>query len=286
MRSRPRKYCLLALLGAAAWFLFQSVAGSGILTVYFLDVGQGDAVFISFPCGRNMLVDGGDRRQTNTDIVHFLRRRGVRKIDAVVLSHAHADHAGGLTRVLRNFPAGIFLEPGHEHTTEVYLSLLEFILQQEIPYRKISRGDSLEGFKNVEVDFLNPPGDFYPGGSALNNNSAVMLVTYGNVAFLFTGDIETMAEADLAAVYGKALSSDVLKVPHHGSASSSTPDFISAVSPDIAVISSGADNPFGHPHQSVVERLESSGARVFRTDTDGTVEIRTNGRWVRARTGR
>lgn len=282
VRIRFRKFLLFALLGASVWFLLHAVSQGRILTVYFLDVGQGDAAFIIFPCGRNMLVDAGDARQNNTDIPNFLRTLGVRGIDAVVLSHAHADHAGGLKRILREFPAGVFIEPGHEHTTDVYLNLLEFVLQEGIPYQRASRGDSVEGFKNVEINFLGPPDNFYGGESVLNNNSAVMLVTYGQSAFLFTGDIERRAENDIVRIYGNSIASDVLKVPHHGSASSSTPDFISAVNPDIAVISSGRDNPFGHPHPSVIERLESSGARVLRTDADGTIRVRTDGRWIRA----
>lgn len=286
MNKKFRKGFLFLLLGLSVWFLFHAASGSRELTVYFLDVGQGDAAFIVFPCGGNMLVDAGDSRQGNTDIAAFLRSIGIRKIDAVVLSHAHLDHAGGLADILSRFPVGVFIEPGHPHTTDIYINLLEQIMEKDIDYVNASRGDSLEGFGDAEISFLSPPEVFYGGESLLNNNSLVMLIAYKDVRFLFTGDIESCAESDLVRLYGERLSSHVLKVPHHGSGSSSTSDFVQAVSPVIAVVSAGAGNRFGHPHSSVIRRYEEAGAEVFRTDADGAVIVRTDGRGIRVGPGR
>ncbi len=286
MRNRLRKYLLFALLGLSAWFLFFAVTGSRVLTVYFLDVGQGDAALIRFPCGKNMLIDAGEARQSNTDLVNFLRGAGVRRIDAVVLTHAHSDHAGGLPKILERFPVGVFIEPGHPHTTDLYINLLELVTEKGIPYKNVSRGDALGGFGEVEISFLNPPGVFYSGESALNNNSIVMLLRYKEVTFLFTGDIERQAESELVRIYEGYMSARVLKVPHHGSGTSSSPGFVEAVSPAAAVISAGRDNMFGHPHSSVVERYKAAGTDVLRTDVDGTVEISTDGSRLRVRTGR
>ncbi len=284
MQNKYRKYFFFVLLGFSVWFFIRAAAGGGELKAYFLDVGQGDSIFIVFPCGKNMLIDGGDPRQINTDLTGFLRRRGVRRIDAAVLTHAHADHAGGLLEVLEKFPAGMFIEPGYNHTTDLYLNLLELALRKDIAYQNVSRGDTLKGFGGVEITFFNPPRDFYADESPLNNNSIVIHMRYGDVKFLFTGDIERRAEADLVRIYGKSLSSHILKAPHHGSGSSSTPAFLKAVTPAVAVISAGEGNSFGHPHPSVVSRYLSAGAELYRTDIDGTVVVKTDGKKITVKT--
>ncbi len=285
MSPEFRKGLLFVLLGASILFLLSVASGGRELTVYFLDVGQGDAAYIEFPCGGNMLIDGGEIRQGNTDIPRFLRGKNVRRIDAVVLSHAHSDHAGGLLEVLEEFRAGILIEPGYPHTTEVYLSLLELAEEKDIPYAAVSRGDSLHGYGDAEISCLNPSQVFHENESPVNNNSVVMSLEYGDISFLFTGDIEKDAENELVSIYGDSLESDVLKVPHHGSGGSSTSGFLESVKPVVAVISAGAGNPFGHPHDRVVESYRSLGTEVYRTDTGGAVIVSTDGENLRVRRG-
>jgi competence protein ComEC len=278
MRSKAGKYLLTAVLALSVVFLIWSYAGNRELTVYFLDVGQGDSAFIRFPSGKSILIDGGESEGRDSAVMSFLRKKGVRKIDAVILSHAHSDHAGGLLRVLEDIPVGIFIEPGAAHTSDIYINLLDLAAAKNIPYLNVSRGDVLKGFGEAEIIFLNPPESFYRDESPLNNNSIVMRLEYGVVSFLFTGDIEKKAEEELVAVYGDSLASVVLKAPHHGSGSSNTAGFISAVGPAVAVISAGIGNDFGHPHRSVLKRYGDAGIKILRTDENGTVVIKTDGK--------
>ena len=278
----PRKKLLVVCLLAAVLsivVILENHRGK-YLRAYFLDVGQGDAAFIIFPCGRNMLVDGGDLRQDRTDIVRFLQKLRVRRIDTVVLSHPHSDHLGGLLRVLEHFPVSLVIDSGYPHTTDIYINFLEMVDRKDIPYQTAVRGNVLEGYRDVFIDFLNPPRTLYEGGSAVNNNSVAFIIRYKRTRFLFTGDIENEAEGELVRVFGDNLRSDVLKVPHHGSRTSSTAEFLKAASPAVAVIQVGENNRYGHPHLTVFERYESIGTRIFRTDTDGTVMVSTDGKKI------
>ncbi len=280
-----------ALIAVTLWIHAAAAGSSPALVMTVLDVGQGDAILLQAPGGATMLVDGGgdvEGRPSGYDIgaqrvVPALRRLGVRALDVVVLSHPHEDHAGGLPAVLKNFSVGLVLDAGLPHPAPGYTALLRWIERTGISYRLARRGMRLDLGGGVGVAVLHPDEPLLVGtASDANLNSIVLRVTYGTISVLLTGDLEAPIEWQLLQ-QGEDLRSAVLKVAHHGSATSSTPEFLDAVRPAVAVISVGAWNPFGHPHRRTLDALEAAGGRIYRTDRHGAVTISTDGArlWVR-----
>ncbi|MGH2437661.1 MAG: DNA internalization-related competence protein ComEC/Rec2 [bacterium] len=295
---RPRPAALrIALAGVISTLLWLQVAAGFApdrLVMTFLDVGQGDAIVIRAPSGLVMMIDGGgeiEGRETGFDIgtrriVPALRRMGIRQIDVLVLSHPHEDHAGGLVAVAENFRVGVMLDSGYPHPAPSYPHLLHVVEAHRIPYRLARRGMQIDLAGGVKALVLHPEDPLIVGsGSDVNLNSVVVRLTYGHVSALFTGDIEGLIEGRLVES-GDELRSTVLKVAHHGSRTSSRPEFLDAVSPQVAVISVGSWNPFGHPHLATLDALAAAGARLYRTDRHGAVTVESDGRTLWVRTAR
>lgn len=279
-----------AVLAVAVWLQVAAAAALPRLTITFLDVGQGDAIVIRAPSGRTLLIDGGgevEGRATGYDVgaqrvVPALRRLGVREIDVIILTHPHEDHVGGLVAVAQNFRVGLVLDSGFPHPAPSYGQFLHLVEERKIPYQLARRGMRLDLGSGAGLVVLHPEDPLIRGsGSDVNLNSVVARMAYGEVSVLLTGDIEGLVESRLLE-YGDELRSTVLKVAHHGSATSTTPAFLDAVAPAVAVISVGAFNPFGHPHRATLEALAAAGVLVYRTDRDGAVTMHTDGRrmWV------
>ena len=259
------------------------------LAVSFVDVGQGNCILAEFPSGKKMLYDAGGAplwMDTQRDpgmekVVPYLKKRGVKKIDYLIISHAHGDHIGGMQSVIRNFDIGIVLDPGFEHPSPLYERLLELIAEKEISYAIMRKGDGemFDAGPDIKIKVLNPPADFYFYGtnSDANNNSIVIKLVYGNVSFLFTGDIERRAEKHLLERYRGSLEAEVLQVAHHGSNMSSMLLFMKAVSPELAIIPVGARNVYGHPGAGTLRNIEKSGAQVLRTDINANVRVYSDG---------
>ncbi len=231
-----------------------------------------------------MLIDGGGTFDKRFDIgrrvlAPYLWDNGMKRIDYIVLSHPHPDHLGGLFYIIENFRIGEVWVNG-DSSLEGYQKFLRILEGKGIPVKAVRRGDTiLDGDYIIYV--LHPYPEFYSGtsggkSSGQNNRSIVIKLAYKNRSFLFPGDIEKEAEDDLIHL-GKWLKADIIKVPHHGSKTSSTEEFLSMVQPKVAVVSSGKDNVFNHPNPDVVERYERSGARIYRTDADGAVIIVSDG---------
>jgi len=259
----------------------------GKLQVTTLDVGQGDSIFVAFPHGRTMLIDGGgqprmDRvggSRTGPDVGEevvspYLWSRGLKRIDVVALTHAHHDHLDGLSSVLENFRVQE-LWIGREEQTVALQSLVSEAQRLGVRVAHENRGGGFN-WDGVEGQVL-WPADSSAAPAAANDDSIVVHLQYGRVRFLLAGDIEKHVETALVEG-GAALEADFLKVPHHGSKTSSTDGFLRAVSPRVAVISVGESNPFGHPSEAVVERYRAAGVRLLRTDRDGAVTATTDGK--------
>ena len=276
---------LLLLVAVLVWtaFLYKP---EHIFKATFLDVGQGDSIFLQFPYGGNMLIDGGPggRYDMGKRVVAYLHRQGGMRVNIIVLSHPHDDHGGGLIAVLRNIPVGLVLDSGQTHTSYSYEEFLKLIEEKRIPYRVVKAGEEVAGFREVKIMVLNPPSHLLEGTeSDINNNSLVLKVAYGKLNLLLPGDIGREAERGLLR-YGHHLESTLLKVPHHGSRTSSTPDFLDLVNPRIAVISVGRRNPFHHPAPETLLRYKKRGVKIYRTDRQGAIIFTSNGRSFRVRT--
>ena len=242
----------------------------GQIFVHFIDIGQGDSILIQ-SMDHAVLIDGGEFSE-RTRLLSHLRRAGVTRLDLVVATHPHSDHIGGLVAVLNQLYVGHILMPNIVHTTETFENFLAAIENNNIPVTFSEAGHRIQA-GIIELNVLGPL-HFYH--SNLNNSSIVLRLVYENTSFLFTGDMEEIAELELVNS-GVNLRSNVLKVAHHGSNTSTSDIFLSAVMPDIAVISAGRNNQFGHPHRDTISALEALEIPIFRTDLHGTIVLSTNG---------
>ena len=253
------------------------------LRITVLDVGQGDAIFVACPNGRTLLIDGGARTPFYDAgarvILPFMRAKGYRRVDTIIVTHPDLDHYGGLRAVVESVDVGEVLSSGVVSESRSYQAWREAIERHDIPYRAVVMGDTLAALGGVRGLFLHPDPLFLSGPAKSNSNevSVVLRLSLGEFSMLLTGDIEAKGEA--ATVRRPSmLKSTVLKSPHHGSRSSSGTAFLNAVDPEAVAVSAGMYNNFGHPSPEVIERYRRRGAEVFRTDEGGAVLIRSNGR--------
>jgi competence protein ComEC len=245
---------------------------TGDLRAYFLDVGQGDSSVILFK-DKVILIDAGETDQGDR-VVSDLENLGVRKIDLLVATHPHSDHIGGMQKVLAAFTVGKVLDSGIPSTSSLYEHFLETVDEENIPYAVAEKGMTIDLDPSLGILVLSPPEE--RTGDDINTNSIVLRISYGTVNLLYTGDATTAAE-DAMMKTGYPLTADILKVGHHGSSGSSSAAFLGRVDPEVAIISLGRDNDYGHPHQETLERLKAAGPLVFRTDQDGTVLVESDG---------
>jgi len=239
------------------------------LTVHFIDVGQGDSILIQAPL-KSVLIDGGNR---NDDAMNYLAALGVEKLDIVISTHPHADHIRGLIRVLETIPVGEVIDPGVVHTTQVFERYLITIDRLGIKFTE-GRAGMTRDLGGVMMEIIHPVS---PSRRHLNDASVVVKLTHGEVSFLLTGDAELDSEREMLS-RGHDVSANILKVGHHGSKTSTSADFLKAVSPKTAVIMCGESNSYGHPHAEVIERLKKAEVNIYRTDRHGTVVINSDGK--------
>ena len=265
-----------------------------------IDVGQGDSLLLITPDGRSVLVDGGglgssffrssgrsghseseSSFDTGEELVSVaLWSRGIRRLDAVALTHAHHDHMGGLPAILRNFHPGE-LWIANNPPVGPYNSLLAEASTLGTRIRPLRAGQEFT-LDKVTFRVLGPDIGYHPGSQPNNNDSLVLRASYGANSLLLAGDAEAPEEDSILARNGSDLQSTVLKVGHHGSLTSTRPNFLSTVSPSWAVISCGRHNRFGHPRPEILKELQAAHVRTFRTDEDGAVCLSLDGKSVSA----
>ncbi len=233
--------------------------------VHYIDVGQGDGIFVQLPDGKTMLIDAGpEENVVNT----YIKKLGVNKLDYVIATHPDADHIGGMPQVLDEFCVGEFFMPNKAHNTKLFENLLDSLDNKGCTVTEASAGVIIGEGKDYRISFVAPV-KLYDSN---NNSSAVIIMDIYEKRFLFTGDIEQQGEFDILEL-GSHIDADVLKIAHHGSAGSTTDVFLDRVSPQIAVISAGIDNSYGHPSPQVIEKLSKRGIISYTTANCGSVTI-------------
>ncbi|WHH60437.1 DNA internalization-related competence protein ComEC/Rec2 [Petroclostridium sp. X23] len=257
------------------------------LEVVFVNVGQGDCTLIRCPDGRNIIIDGGGNEgESEYDIgrnivIPYLLKKGVMQIDMAVVSHYHDDHAEGILSIMEEMPVKLLLLPQRKNVNSLMQRLIKTAQQHNVPVYNIEKGTFIDMGKGITMEALYPDVnqvDSYPEDEE-NNRSLVLALRHEALRFLFTGDIEKEAESYLIR-QGIGLKTDVIKVPHHGSDTSLTDDFLTALAPKYAVISVGR-NSFGHPAEVVLERLMHNHVKVYRTDINGTITFVSDGRSIK-----
>ena len=271
---------ILISLNIFVWAALYDKRPSDTLSVYFLDVGQGDAILIDSPQHNRVLIDGGKNRKVLTELGQVLSF-GDRSIDVVIATHPDADHIGGLPEVIARYNVDAFIEPGVTTENNVNNVLHAQLDEKNIPKLVAKRGMVLNLGNDARLTILFPNQD----ASKLDSNDASIIakLTYGEESFLFTGDAELRTENILLNLDASALDSDVLKVGHHGSRTSTFSLFAEAVSPEYAVISAGKDNTYGHPHQEVLDRLQELSAKIVSTIDKGTIKFETDGKTLKTK---
>ena len=243
--------------------------------VYFIDVGMGDSEYIQLPNCKNVLIDGGPSSVASSKLAKFLNEHKIASIDYVLLTHPHADHFKGLMYVFSNLTVSNFYDTRQDNSESSTLQKFRELARNEpgVNISYPSTGSSLDWDPLVEIKVLHGAGAANDSldGETLNNSSIVIKMTYQDASVLFMGDAQSDVEKQLVEKYGEGLKADVLKVGHHGSATSSTDEFLKAVAPKAAYVSVGK-NSYGLPSASAIERLKNHGAAVYRTDSGGTME--------------
>lgn len=263
---------IIFMILAGAFELFQgtvAITPSEDLKVHFLDVGQGDSIFIELPTNETILIDASIKDASNK-IINYLREENVSKIDYVFATHPHSDHIGGMSAVIKAFDIGQIYMPKAVTTTKTYENLLLTIKDKNLKIKAAKAGNTIIDTDDLKLVVLAPNQDSY---ESLNNYSIVLKLTYKEKSFLFMGDAETLSEKEITG----DIQADVLKVGHHGSRTSTSQAFLNKVNPSYAVISVGLNNDYKHPHQEVIDRLEKKNIKIYRTDQNGDIIFTTDG---------
>ncbi|WP_052953909.1 ComEC/Rec2 family competence protein [Clostridium sp. C8] len=240
------------------------------MNVHFIDVGQGDSILIQVN-SKNLLIDSGPSASKDK-LVKYLNSLKISKFDYIIATHPHEDHIGNMSYIIDNFEVLNFYAPKVNSNTKAFETMVESLVIKDLKIKVLKPNiKSIDLGENTKVDVFSPISNEYEN---LNNFSSIIRISYGNNSFLFTGDSEELSEKEVLSK-GYDLKSDVLKIGHHGSSSSTSKRFLDAVDPYIAVISAGKDNSYGHPSQEVLSRLKD--LTIYRTDLNGNILIKSDG---------
>lgn len=242
------------------------------MIVHYIDVGQGDSILIQVN-NKNLLIDAGPKSD-KTKLLDYLSNLNLEKLDYVIATHPHEDHIGNMADIIDNYNILAFYAPKVQSTTKTFEEMVEALKDKNLKINVIKKGtNSIDLGKNTKVTVFSPNADSYEN---LNNYSPVMKIEYGSTSFLFTGDAEKDIEEEIINK-NEDIASDVLKVGHHGSNTSTSKNFLNKVNPSLAVISVGKDNSYNHPNKETTKLLNDSKVTTYRTDKDGTIIISSDG---------
>ena len=244
---------------------------SNELKVHYIDVGQGDSILVQTK-DKNILIDAGTRKSSD-NLINYLKKQHIKKLDYVIATHPHEDHIGGMPKVIDEFEISNFYAPKKTANTKIFKDMILQLKKKNLKINVAKKGISLDLSNDSSLDFLAPVKDNYEN---TNDYSAVIKLTHGNTKFLFTGDAEKTSEKDILNS-NVDLSSNILKVGHHGSHSSSSKEFLDKVNPKMAIISCGKNNDYGHPHKETMKELKKRNIEVYRTDIDGNILLTSDG---------
>ena len=245
---------------------------SGSIKVHFLDVGQADSILIEVDTGQTMLIDAGGNGDSDF-VITYIEEQNIEQIDVLIGTHPHEDHIGGLDDVIEHFDIGKIYMPKVTHTTKTFEDVLVAIKNKGVKITTPIAGSTFD-LGNAHFQILSPISSTY---NNLNNYSITVRLTHGDNSFLFMGDAEKQVEDEIVEK-GYSIKTDVLKLGHHGSETSTTEDFLNAVAPKYGIISVGEGNVYQHPHAEVIKRLEDRGIPIYRTDEVGTIVVTSDGK--------
>lgn len=240
-----------------------------LLKVHYLDVGQGDSIFIELPNNETMLIDAAESYQSE-NIINYLKNLNYQKIDYVIGTHPHTDHIGGLKDIINTFEIGKIYMPKVVSTTKTYESLLMAIKDKNLKINTAKAGTSIIDIDTLKINILAPNNSTY---TELNNYSVVTKITYGTTKFLFMGDAEKLSENEIK----EDVTADVIKIGHHGSNTSSSIDFIKKVNAKYGIISVGLNNKYNLPKEEIITNWENSGTKIYLTSINGTITAISDG---------
>jgi len=265
---------VFVLINVFIWSAVFADEKSGVLTVAFLDVGQGDAIFIEAPNGNQVLLDGGPNKKVLAELANIMPFYD-RSIDMVIASHPDQDHIGGLPEILKRYDVDIAMEPGVKHDTAVYKAFTSILESKKINHVLAKRGQKIILDEDIFIEILFPNLDVTNWDT--NDASIIARLVYRDISFMLTGDSPQKMERYVVSLDGEGLASTVLKLGHHGSKTSSSAEFVGYVSPEFAIVSAGNENRYGHPHQSVLDIVTDFDIPIFSTVDSGTIIFKTNG---------
>lgn len=240
-----------------------------LLKVHYLDVDQGDSIFVELPNNETMLIDAAESYQSE-NIINYLKNLNYQKIDYVIGTHPHTDHIGGLKDIINTFEIGKIYMPKVVSTTKTYESLLMAIKDKNLKINTAKAGTSIIDTDTLKINILAPNNNIY---TELNNYSVVTKITYGTTKFLFMGDAEKLSENEIK----ENVTADVIKIGHHGSNTSSSIDFIKKVNAKYGIISVGLNNKYNLPKEETITNWENSGTKIYLTSTNGTIRASSDG---------